>query len=185
MKRVFSAILILVLCFSFCACGSADKSKTNNNTTVAEESGSGKKTILITTEELKAGFEGCEGKLDYDSTDAYGMARFRKTITDINASKVLDKDFATSALAVYLQDPTALTDEQKQVCNAYNGLICLQKLFEYDIESFTTEAYIEDLVAAVCDKKTVGYNNWIITIEVDVVDDKIVIEGDNTYKHLD
>ncbi len=171
MKRLFSLLVVIILCFSVCACGKKADNSGNKPT----------KTILVSKEELEAGFEGCEGQLDWDTDDDYGMARFRKTIKDINAEKVLDKNFAKAALTVYLQTPSDTNEEQAQVCSAYNGIICLQKLFEYNTNNFSTEEYIDDLITTVCDKKQVQYNNWIITIEIDTESDRIIIEGDNTY----
>lgn len=146
MKKVISLTLTLLLCLTLCACG-----------------GGG---IQLTTDEVEAAFGDVDGMLDMKTSGKY-VRSFTYTVDELDTEKLSDAAYCKTAIYNILSgDTSKITGGQVKVSRAFTPVICAATLFEQD-ESFDASAFIESVLSIVCDGKTVDYDGWKLSAQID------------------
>lgn len=146
MKKAISLMLTLLLCLTLCACG-----------------GGG---IQLTTEEVEAAFDDGGGTLEM-KTSGTKVKGFTYVVEGLDTENLSDADYCRTAIYNILSgDTSKITVGQIKVSRAFTPVICAATLFEQD-ESFDASAFTESVLSIVCDGKTVDYDGWKLSAQID------------------
>jgi hypothetical protein len=156
MKRVLVFLLALSMVFALCACG-----------------GGGKK---LTVQEVEAAYEKSDGKLQTE-TSGDNVTSFTYVLEDINAKKLVDKDYVRDAVdAVMSGDASRITYNHIRVSRAVLAMMnTLVLLGEGADEDFDSSAFIESILEILCDNKTPEYSGWTVSTKIDQSADTLTI----------
>ena len=153
-KKTISFVLILVLCISFSACG-------------------GK--VKLTTTDVETALADRPGTLDIE-TSGDNVKRFTYTADNINAEGLIDREYSLEAIALLSSGNTSeMSPNHLYVCNAFLDLMCIDGLFRDNEDEFDTLEYVEELLDVICDGKTLQYDGWSISTDVNQDSDSITI----------
>jgi hypothetical protein len=162
MKKTISILLIictLTLCLA--SCGKTDKNK-------------------ITEEFIISKFSDSEGELDGTLTITNGTSdnvlAFNYVVTEINAEKLMDKNFTKNAVQKLLSNPGSITYGELKVVNAFDATARVVSIF-YEDENFDSNIYTDEILSIICERSAKTYENWTISASVDKTSDSITIKA--------
>ncbi len=152
MKRVISLLLALVICLSLCACGG------NKLELDADDVRYEFKKIT------QAGLD-----LDLDIEESKGKVKsFVCTIDDIDVTGLQDEDYIWEAVdAVQSGDTSRLTRGKVDVASVFVAFMSIDTLLLPEIETRLTDDVVDWMITVVYDGKTVKWNGWKVSAEVD------------------
>ncbi|MBR2465332.1 MAG: hypothetical protein IKB38_00155 [Clostridia bacterium] len=165
MKKLISVLLIissLTLCFVSCG----------NDTEQQQEETLTESTIKT---ELSNDDGSLDGTLTIDSGSPENVKAFSYVISDINASKLINKSYTRTAATTILNNPGKITYEQLKVCKAFNATMKIIGIFYNNV--VVAGDYIEDILNIICDENTKTYEGWTISASVDQTADSITIKA--------
>ena len=153
-KKMISIVLVLALCLSLAACGSK---------------------VKLTTTDVETALADRPGTLDIE-TSGDNVKSFTYTADNINAEGLIDREYSLEAIALLSSGNTSqITPNQLYVCNAFLDLMCIDGLFRDNEDEFNTLEYIEKLLDVICDGKTLEYDGWSISTDVNQNSESIKI----------
>ena len=154
MKKVLSMILALIMCLSLCACGGTK----------------------LTAAEVNEALANCDGILNLE-TSGNNVTGFTYVVEGVNAEYLVDKEYTREAIeAVLTGDTSQITFGQIKVCKAIAPLMSIEALLSGVDDNFSSNAFIKKILSITCDGKTVEYDGWAVSVEVDHDNDSIIIK---------
>ncbi len=154
MKKTISLLVAFVMCLSLCACGGKAK---------------------LTTADVEEALVDCDGTLNLE-TSGDNVISFTYVVEEVNADDLVDKEYSRNAIAAILaEDNSKITMGQIMVSRAIQPLMNINALLNNDQDDFKADAFVEEILGIICDGKTVEYNGWAVSTEVDQDGDKLTI----------
>lgn len=155
---IFALLLVLALLLSACST-SSDKGKS------------------ITLTELQKALESYEVELDTVESGK-SVTQFTITASKVNADKLMDRSYVKEAYELFMIDPGKTTYGQYQVLSGFGPVMEILGMIDTTPSgSFSTEAFVDEILDVICDGKTHSEAGWTITVKVDAQNSTLTITG--------
>ena len=165
--KITTIALSLIMCLLvFAACGNSGNGD-DGELKITEE--------FIRTELMNSAGE-LDGTLTITSGSSEDVLAFNYVVTEINAEKLVDKNFTKNAVQILLSNPENLTYGDFKVCNAFSATMGVVGVF-YGNENFDSNDFTDDILSIICDGSSKTYENWTVSAVVDQSSDSITIKA--------
>lgn len=161
-KVCLAMLVVVVMCMS-CITSCGGNGDNNDNT-----------SKKITESEIRSEMADSDGTLTIEG-DSDDVISFNYVVSDINASKLVDKSFTQNAVNVLMNDSSKLVYGQYKVCKAFNATMKIVAMFRDDSGDFDAEEFVSEILGIICDGNNREYNGWTISATVSQENDTITI----------
>lgn len=165
MKKLISILLLictLTICLSSCGNNGNDENNNNDN------------RVKITESAIRSKLSDEDGTLTIEGASDDVMS-LTYVVTNINASKLIDKSYTREAVNTLLTDSSKITYGELKVCNAFSATSNVVSLFTNDDSEFDSNAYTDEILSIICDASTKTYGDWKVSATIDKDADSITI----------
>lgn len=157
-SRVLLILLALVLLLSGCS---------NSGNT-------GKK---ITLADLQKVLESYDVKLD-TVDGGKGLSQFTVTASKVNTDKLMDRGYVREAYKLTMTNPGKSTYGHFQVMKAFGPVMAVMGMLDTTPSgSFDTDAFVDEVLDAICGGKVHSEAGWTISVKVDKQNSTLTITG--------
>lgn len=156
LKRILCLTISIVICSAFfvsCAGENADDN-----------------ALKLTREDIENGFAELgelAGELTIDGDDS-DIDGFKYVESEINAEKLVDKDFTREAIEVIRIDSMQATYSQIEVGRAFIAVMIIYNILnERDFDDVLPDEFVDEAISILCDGREAEYNGWTISTTID------------------
>ena len=161
MKKSSLFLLLLVLTLLLSACSTSSTNKAKN----------------ITLADLNTALESTDVDLK-TVDDGKNITQFTITASNVNADKLVDRNYVKQAYILMMTKPGDMIYEQFKVMTGFGVMMDVFGLIDTTPEGeFDTSAFVNELLDVICDGKAHSEAGWTITAKVDKENDTLIITG--------
>ena len=136
----------------------------------------GDSRVKITESEIQAKLADSDGTLTIEGTPE-NVTAFTYYLANINASNLVNKNYAHKAIYSLVNNPSKITYGELQACNAFYATMNVTSVFTNNDGEFDSDEYIEEILSIICDGNTKVYSGWKVSATVDVTTNSITISA--------